>query len=40
MIPAREILFNIDPFSAVARYLLMALPLAFLAYGLARRVRR
>ena len=40
MIPAREILFNIDPFSAVALYLLMALPLAFLAYGLARRVRR
>ena len=28
MIPAREILFNIDPYSAVAIYLLMTLPVA------------
>ncbi len=40
MIPAREILFNIDPYSAVAIYLLMTLPVALLAFGLARRVRR
>jgi len=40
MIPSREILFNIDPFSAVAIYLVMTLPVALLAYGLARRVRR
>lgn len=40
MTPSREILFNIDPYSAVAIYLLMTLPVALLAYGLARRVRR
>ena len=39
MNPAREILFNIDPVSAVAIYILMTLPAALLAYGLARRVR-
>ena len=40
MNPAREFLYNIDPFSAVAIYVLMTLPVALLAYGLARRVAR
>jgi Fe-S oxidoreductase/nitrate reductase gamma subunit len=40
MIPSREIFFNIDAAGAIAIYLLMTLPAALLAYGLARRVRR
>lgn len=39
MIPTREILWNISLAGRVAIYVLLALPVGFLAYGLARRIR-
>ena len=39
MIPTREILWNISGLGQVALYALLALPIGFIAYGLARRVR-
>ena len=40
MTPAREIFFNIDLSGTLALYLLMTVPIGFVAYGLARRVSR
>uniref|UniRef100_A0A831TG11 (Fe-S)-binding protein n=1 Tax=Thermorudis peleae TaxID=1382356 RepID=A0A831TG11_9BACT len=39
MIPTREITWNVDLLGRIALYALLALPIGFLAFGLARRLR-
>ena len=39
MTPTREILWNVDTLGRIAIYALLGIPFAYLAYGLARRVR-
>ena len=39
MTPTREILWNVDVLGRISIYALMAIPFAFLAYGLAKRVQ-
>lgn len=39
MIPTREIAWNVDLLGRIALYALLALPVGFLAFGLARRIR-
>ncbi len=39
MTPTREILWNVTDPQVVALYVLMGIPIAFLAFGVARRAR-